>query len=333
MGNTPFWPESASNWAPGVDGVYIFLVLVSTVMCVLIFGAVTFLSVKYRRKPGIQPTAIEGSHLLEITWSVIPMFFFLAFFLWGALIYFHERTPPQGATEVYVVAKQWMWKLEHPEGQREINTLHVPLGKDVKLIMTSMDVIHSFYIPAFRIKQDVLPGRYSILWFRATQAGTYHLFCAEYCGTQHSGMIGNIIVQPPAEYQAWLNGGPNMPLAQTGEKAFAELGCVTCHRSDSLGRGPFLAGIYGKTVSLEDGRTVAVDENYLRESILDPGAKVVAGFKPVMPTFQGIISEEQLAALVAYVKSLTPAAGQPAGVVAAKAEPQRPQASKTGKVH
>jgi cytochrome c oxidase subunit II len=330
MGNTPFWPESASNWAPGVDGVYIFLILVSAVMCILIFGAVGILSVKYRRKPGVQPTPIEGSHLLEITWSVLPMFFFFAFFLWGAIIYFHERTPPQGATEVYVVAKQWMWKIEHPEGQREINTLHVPLGKDVKLIMTSMDVIHSFYIPAFRIKQDVLPGRYSFLWFRATQVGTYHLFCAEYCGTQHSGMIGSIIVQSPSEYQSWLNGGSsNTPRAQTGEKAFAELGCVTCHRSDAQGRGPVLVGIYGKPVSLEDGRTVVADENYVRESILDPGAKIVAGYKPVMPTFQGIISEEQLAALVAYVKSLTPAAGQPAGAVAAKAAPQT---SKTGKV-
>jgi cytochrome c oxidase subunit 2 len=217
-----------------------------------------------------------------------------------------------------------MWKLEHPEGQREINTLHVPLGQDVKLIMTSMDTIHSFYVPAFRIKQDVLPGRYSILWFRATQAGTYHLFCAEYCGTQHSGMIGSVIVQPPAEYQTWLNGGSSStPLAQTGEKAFAELGCVTCHRSDAQGRGPLLAGIYGKTVALEDGRSVMVDENYLRESILDPGAKVVAGYRPVMPTFQGIISEEQLAALVAYVKSLTPVAGAPGSAVAQSATPAK----------
>jgi cytochrome c oxidase subunit II len=323
MGNTPFWPESASNWAPGVDGLYIFLILVSVVMCVLVFGAVAFLSAKYRRKPGVEPVPIEGSALLEITWSVLPMFFFFAFFLGGALIYFHERTPPQGATEVYVVAKQWMWKLEHPEGQREINTLHVPLGQDVKLIMTSMDTIHSFYIPAFRIKQDVLPGRYSILWFRATQTGTYHLFCAEYCGTQHSGMIGSVIVQSPAEYQTWLNGGSsNTPLAQTGEKAFSELGCVTCHRSDGQGRGPVLAGIYGKPVSLEDGRSVMVDENYVRESILDPGAKIVAGYKPVMPTFQGIISEEQLAALVAYVKSLTPAAGAPGSAVAQAAAPK-----------
>jgi cytochrome c oxidase subunit 2 len=220
-----------------------------------------------------------------------------------------------------------MWKLEHPEGPREINELHVPLGKDVKLIMTSQDVIHSFYIPAFRIKQDVLPGRYTIMWFRATKEGTYHLFCAEYCGTQHSGMIGSIVVQQPMEYEAWLNGGSaSMPLAQSGAKMFAELGCSSCHRADAPGRGPLLAGVYGKTVQLEDGRTVLADENYIRESILDPGAKIVAGFKPVMPTFQGLITEEQLAALVAYVKSLSPQ-GQPAGTPA-----NRPAAAPSAKV-
>lgn len=319
MGTIPLWPDQASNFAAGVDGVYIFLLLVSLVMTVGIYVAIIFLSAKYRRRPDVQPEQIEGSHVLEITWSVAPMFFFFAFFLGGAWIFFKERTPPQGASEVYVVAKQWMWKLEHPEGPREINELHVPLGKDIKLIMTSQDVIHSFFVPAFRIKQDVLPGRYTIMWFRATKEGTYHLFCAEYCGTLHSGMIGNIVVQQPMEYEAWLNGGSaSMPLAQSGAKMFAELGCSSCHRADAPGRGPLLAGVFGKTVQLEDGRTLVADENYIRESILDPGAKVVAGFKPVMPTFQGLITEEQLAALVAYVKSLSPQ-GQPAGTTVNKA--------------
>jgi cytochrome c oxidase subunit 2 len=187
----------------------------------------------------------------------------------------------------------------------------VPVGRDVKLIMTSQDVIHSFFVPAFRIKQDVVPGRYTVTWFRATKAGRYHLFCTQYCGTQHSGMIGDIVVQEPAEYEAWMNGGSTGPLSATGEKIFAELGCSTCHRSDMQGRGPNLQGIFGKPVQLEDGRIVTADENYVRESILDPGAKIVKGFKPVMPTFQGLISEEQLNALVAYVKSM---AGQsPAG--------------------
>jgi cytochrome c oxidase subunit 2 len=193
------------------------------------------------------------------------------------------------------------------EGQREINELHVPVGRDVKVIMTSQDVIHSFFVPAFRIKQDVLPGRYTVAWFHATRPGTYHLFCAEYCGTMHSGMIGWVTVMEPKDYAAWMGGGGNQPLAVTGEKLFTELGCATCHRSDTQGRGPNLVGVYGKPVMLEDGRTLIADENYIRESIVDPGAKIVKGFKPVMPTFQGQISDEQLNALVAYVKSL----GQP----------------------
>src|SRR5260370_3547560 len=198
-----------------------------------------------------------------------------------------------------------MWKLEHAEGQRDINELDMPVGRDVKLIMTSQDGIHSFYIPAFRMKQDVLPGRYTVEWFRATKPGVYHLFCAEYCGTQHSGMVGDIVVQEPAQYEAWMNGGSTGPLSATGGKIFAELGCVTCHRTDTQGRGPNLEGVFAKPVLLESGRSVTADENYVRESILDPGAKIVKGFKPVMPTFQGIVSEEQLNALAAYVNSLS----------------------------
>jgi len=240
-----------------------------------------------------------------LTWSIIPLGVFLAIFFWGAVVYFKSRTPPRDSTEVYVVAKQWMWKMEHAEGQREINELHVPVDRDIKLIMTSQDVIHSFFVPAFRMKQDVLPGRYTVAWFRAIKPGTYHLFCTQYCGTQHSGMIGSIVVMEPAQYEAWMSGGSTGPLSATGEKIFAELGCATCHRSDTQGRGPNLQGVFGKPVLLEDGRMVNADENYVRESILDPGAKVVKGFKPIMPTFQGIVSEEQLNALVAYVKSLS----------------------------
>jgi cytochrome c oxidase subunit 2 len=245
----------------------------------------------------------------------------LVFFVWGALVFFKQRTPPRDATEVYVVAKQWMWKLEHAEGQREINELHVPVGRDVKLIMTSQDVIHSFYVPVFRMKQDVLPGRYTVAWFRATKPGTYHLFCAEYCGTQHSGMIGSIVVMEPAQYEAWMSGGPAGPLSVTGEKIFAELGCSTCHRSDAQGRGPNLHGVFGNPVALADGRTLVADENYIRECILDPGAKRVKGFQPIMPTFQGLVSEEQVNALVAYVKSLSPTKG-PAGTSASTATPE-----------
>jgi len=303
--NFPLWPARASSTAGNVDALYIFLLIVSGMMTLLIFTAVVYFAARYRHRKGVLAEQIEGSTPLELTWSIIPFGVFLVIFAWGAVVYFKGRTPPRDATEVYVVAKQWMWKLEHAEGQREINELHVPVGRDVKLIMTSQDVIHSFYVPAFRVKQDVLPGRYTVLWFRAIKPGTYHLFCAEYCGTQHSGMIGDIVVQEPAQYEAWMSGGSNGPLSASGERIFAELGCATCHRTDSQGRGPNLLGVFGKPVQLEDGRIVTVDENYVRESILDPGAKVVKGFKPIMPTFQGLVSEEQLNALVAYVKSLS----------------------------
>jgi cytochrome c oxidase subunit II len=313
FGHFPLWPDSASTHAGNVDALYIFLVLVSGIMTALIFTVLMAFAVRYRRRKGQPAEQIEGSTHLEITWSVIPFCVMLVFFIWGAVIYFQERTPPQDATEVYTVAKQWMWKFEHKGGQREINELHVPVGRDVKLIMTSQDVIHSFFVPAFRIKQDVLPGRYTTLWFRATKPGTYHLFCSQYCGTQHSGMVGWVIVMEPRDYEAWMSGGGTQPLAVTGQKLFSELGCITCHRSDTQGRGPNLVGVFGKPVLLEDGRTVNADENYVRESILEPGAKIVKGFKPVMPTFQGQVSDEQLNALIAYVKSLAESqSGRPA---------------------
>jgi cytochrome c oxidase subunit 2 len=308
--NFPLWPARASSAAGNVDALFIFLLIISGLMTLLIFCAIVYFAARYRHRKGVLAEQIEGSIPLEVTWTIIPLGVFLVIFAWGAVVYFKNRTPPRDATEVYVVAKQWMWKLEHAEGQREINELHVPVGRDVKMIMTSQDVIHSFFIPAFRIKQDVLPGRYTVTWFRATKPGVYHLFCAQYCGTQHSGMIGSIVVMEPAQYEAWTGGGAGGgPLSATGEKIFAELGCSTCHRSDTQGRGPNLQAVFGRPVLLQDGRTVTADENYIRESILDPGAKIVNGFKPVMPTFQGLVSDEQLNALVAYIKSLTPAPG------------------------
>lgn len=320
--NFPLWPERASTAAGNVDALFIFLLIVSGLMTLLIFISLLYFAARYRHRKGVSAEQIEGSIPLEITWSIIPLGVFMVIFAWGAVVYFKSRTPPQDSTEVYVVAKQWMWKIEHAEGQREINELHVPVGRDVKLIMTSQDVIHSFFVPAFRMKQDVVPGRYTVSWFRATKAGTYHLFCTQYCGTQHSGMIGSIVVMEPAQYEAWMSGGSNGPLSASGEKIFAELGCATCHRNDTQGRGPNLAGVFGKPVQLEDGRMITADENYVRESILDPGAKVVKGFKPVMPTFQGLISDEQLNALVAYVKALsTPG---PAGAKTSTAEATAP---------
>jgi cytochrome c oxidase subunit 2 len=325
----PLWPVRASTTAGSVDALFIFLLALSALMSAAIFAMIIIFAVRYRRRKGVLAEQIEGSTALEITWSVIPLFIFGLIFVWGAVIYFKERTPPRGATEVYVVAKQWMWKLQHEEGQREINELHVPLGRDVKMILTSQDVIHSFYVPAFRIKQDVLPGRYTTAWFHPTKAGTYHLFCAEYCGSQHSGMIGQVVVLEPAQYQAWLTGGGAAgTMASTGENIFLQLGCSTCHRSDTPGRGPNLVGLFGKPVQLEDGRVVTADENYVRESILTPGAKVVSGFKPTMPVFQGLVSEEQLNLLVAYVKSLNQSPTGAAGgttAVPSNAKPQEPK--------
>jgi cytochrome c oxidase subunit II len=327
--NFPLWPARASTTAGSVDALYIFLVALSLFMSVAIFTMICIFALRYRRRKGREAEQIEGSNVLEFTWSAIPLVIFLFIFAWGAVVYFKERTPPRGATQVYVVAKQWMWKLQHEEGQREINELHVPVGRDVEMIMTSQDVIHSFYVPAFRIKQDVLPGRYTTLWFHATRSGTYHLFCAEYCGTQHSGMIGQVVVLEPAQYEAWLSGGlASGSLASNGQNIFQQLACITCHRSDTQGRGPNLVGLFGKPVQLEDGRTVIADENYIRESILNPSAKIVSGFKPIMPVFQGLVSEEQLNALIAYIKSLNqPPAGAAAtpSLVSPGTKPQEPK--------
>jgi cytochrome c oxidase subunit II len=324
--NLPFWPTAASVHARYEDWLFIFLTVVSAVMTLLIFAAIAIFAMKYRRRNGGEATQIEGSLLVETIWSVAPFGVMLLMFAGGAVLYFSMRTPPRDADQIYVVAKQWMWKLQHQEGPREINQLHVPVGRDIELIMTSQDVIHSFFVPDFRMKQDVVPGRYTVAWFRATKPGTYHLFCTQYCGTQHSGMIGSIIVMEPAQYEAWMSGGSNAPLSTSGEKIFAELGCAACHQADAQGRGPSLQGVFGKPVQLADGRTVTADENYIRESILDPGSKVVSGFKPVMPTFQGLVSEEQLNALVAYVKSLSPAAEAGTRTSAMAAPRSAPQA-------
>jgi len=272
----------------------------------LIAGLIVFYAVKYRgRSPGSVGASIHGGMLLEIAWSVIPLLITMVIFVWGASVFFAMSHPPDETLNIYVVGKQWMWKFQHLDGQREINELHVPVGRAVKLIMTSEDVIHDVFVPAFRIKADVLPGRYTHIWFQATKPGRYHLFCAEYCGTRHSGMIGEVVVMAPSEYQTWLSGGaPEGSLAAAGEKLFQDLACVTCHRADSQGRGPMLQGLFGKTVQLQNGETVVADEAYVRESILRPSAKITAGYQPIMPTFQGLISEEQLLELIEYVKSL-----------------------------
>jgi len=311
----PLFPEQASTMASRVDALYFFLIGVSLFFASLIAVLVVTFAIRYRRRGGTdRPPAIHGSLALELTWTLIPFGLTMIMFFWGASLFASMHRPPDDALDVWVVGKQWMWKLQHLEGKREIDELHVPVGKPVKLIMTSEDVIHSFYVPAFRVKQDVLPGRYTTLWFEATKPGTYHLFCAEYCGTQHSGMIGWVVAMEPAEYQAWLSGGePRQSLASAGAELFTQLGCETCHRGGSGARGPALTGLFGKTVELKDGTTVVADEAYLRESILNPRARIVAGYDPIMPTFTGLVSEDGVAQLVAYIKTLGPATAADTG--------------------
>jgi cytochrome c oxidase subunit II len=303
---TPLFPESASTMAGRVDALYFFLLAVSAFFSLLIAGLIVYFAVKYhRRSPESVGVRIHGGLMLEITWSVIPLLITMVIFVWGASVYFAMARPPDETLNIYVVGKQWMWKFQHLDGQREINELHVPVGRAVKLITTSEDVIHDFFVPAFRIKADVLPGRYVNIWFQSTKPGRYRIFCAEYCGTRHSGMTGEVIVMEPSEYQAWLSGGAaEGSLASTGSKLFQDLACNSCHRPDAQGHGPVLEGLFGRTVALQSGETVTVDEALVRESILTPSAKITAGFQPVMPTFQGIVTEEQLLALIEYVKSL-----------------------------
>jgi cytochrome c oxidase subunit II len=303
---TPLFPEQASTMAARVDNLYFFLLAVATFFTVLIAGLIVYYAFRYRRRaPDDVGVSIHGGLALELTWTIVPAMITVVLFVWGSSVFFAQQRPPDETINIYVVGKQWMWKFQHLDGQREIDELHVPVGRAVKLIMTSEDVIHDVFVPAFRVKADVLPGRYTSIWFQATKPGRYHLFCAEYCGTRHSGMTGEVIVMEPAEYQAWLSGGTGEgSLASAGEKLFADLACNACHRPDSQGRGPVLDGLFGKTVTMQNGENVVFDEAYIRESILTPTAKVAAGFQPIMPTFQGLVSEEQLLQLIEYVKSL-----------------------------
>ncbi|HJR59762.1 MAG TPA: cytochrome c oxidase subunit II [Vicinamibacterales bacterium] len=325
--NFPLFPQQASAQAGPVDAIYFFMVAVTAFFSILIAALIVLFAIRYRRRHREEVGyAIHGSLALELLWTVIPFFIVMVMFVWGARVFFDMYRPPAGAMEIYVVGKQWMWKVQHMDGQREINELHVPIGRPVKLIMGSEDVLHSYYIPAFRVKADVIPGRYNVLWFTATKPGTYHLFCAEYCGTKHSGMVGSIVAMEPQAFQAWLSGGgaSASPVA-AGEKLFQDLACNTCHMGDTQGRGPVLTNLFGSSVQLQGGVTVVADEAYIRESIVNPQAKIVAGYQPIMPTFQGLVTEEQLLQLMSYVRSLSKQGTAPAP--AGTSAPQQPQAS------
>jgi cytochrome c oxidase subunit 2 len=328
--NFPLFPERASSVAGGVDMLFVLLVVVAVFFSVLIGVGIFYLSFRYRRRPGNEVgQLVPGSQALEITWMVIPFLIAMVLFAWGAKLYVTMRQSPSDALNIYVVGKQWMWKIQHSDGRREFNELHVPVNRDVELTMISEDVIHDFFVPAFRVKMDVLPGRYTTLWFRPTKTGRYHLFCSQYCGTNHSVMGGWVDVMEPSEYQAWLSGGSNSESPeQSGQRLFTTLACVSCHGDPSEAgagpRAPSLRGVYGSTVKLSDGSTVTADDAYVRESILDPGAKIVAGYDNIMPTFQGVVSEDQLLQLLAYIKSL---GTQPAQSASGNTGPAAPAAA------
>ncbi len=307
MPELSMFPEQASNFASKVDALYGFALAISAFFSLLIALIIFVFFIKYRRREagevGVQS---HGSTLLEVAWSIIPLVITMVLFVWGAVIFIEMKTVPEDATEYYATAKQWMWKFQHPEGQREINHLHIPVGETIKLTMTSEDVIHSFFVPAFRVKQDVLPGRYTTVWFEANKAGTYHLFCTEYCGSHHAQMIGSVTVMEPDDYQAWLSGGGPVAAPQDlGAQLFEQYICNTCHYEDDSGRGPSLIGIYGEEVKFADGTTRIRDDDYLRESIMHPAATVVEGYLQIMPTYQGQLSEVSLLQLLSYIKSLS----------------------------
>lgn len=301
----PLFPEQASTLAPRVDNLYFFIVAVTAFFGIVTSVVVLWFAMKYRTDdPHAVGARITGSIPLELVWSVIPFVISIVIFVWAADVFMDIYRPPNQSLEIYATGKRWMWKFQHLDGKAEINELHVPVGRPVKVTFTSEDVLHSLYFPSFRTKADAIPGRYSSVWFNATKVGESHIFCAEYCGTNHSGMIGTVYVMEPAAYQAWLSGsGGEGSLAQRGERLFNDLACVTCHLDDGKGRGPSLVNKFGSEEQLTNGQAVTVDDSYLRESILTPQQKIVAGYQPLMPTFQGMVNEESVMALIEYVKS------------------------------
>lgn len=299
----PLRPEQASTIAEGIDHLYYFLTAIDLFFTIVIFLTIFYFAVKYRRRSERdKPAHVETHMALELAWTVVPTILCVVVFVWSSSLFIRNSRPPTASSEIFVVGKQWMWKLQHPEGKSEIDELHIPVGQPIKLTMTSEDVIHDFFIPAFRVKKDVVPGRYSSIWFTATHTGKFHFFCAQYCGTNHAQMTGWVYVMTPADYERWLAGGlKTRTMAEAGAELYQQYACVTCH---GTGKGPPFINLYGSTVKLQDGSTVMADDAYLRESILFPSEKIVAGYPAIMPTFKGQISEEQLLQLIAYIKSL-----------------------------
>ena len=303
--NSAIFPREASTVAPYMDQLYLFLIGITIVGLALVMALIFGFSYRYRKQ--VHPVAeqIEGSTLLEATWTIIPLGIFLVTFVWGAFLYFRIYTPPTNSMNIYIVGKQWMWKAEHPGGQHEINELHVPIGRPIQLTLISQDVFHSYSLPEFRVKREVIPGRYTTVWFEATNPGTYHLFCTQYCGTDHSRMIGEVTAMLPEEYKKWTEQSTSgMSLAQNGERIFASMGCNACHSGNPAARGPNLAGVYGSKIQLANGSVQLADEAFIRDTILNPSQHLPAGYAPIMPTYKGQISEDGLIDLVEYLKQL-----------------------------
>ena len=300
-----FWPTAASASAVEADHLILSFTVLTLFLTAPIFIGFTYFAIRYRRgvKADRRHDEVRSS-AIEMTWMIGPFVLTLFFFAWGAQLFMHHKTLPAGGLQIDAIGRQWMWKFQHPGGQSEIDDLHVPVGQDVIMHMISQDVIHAFYLPALRIQMDVLPDRYTNLWFKADKVGSYHLLCSEYCGTDHSVMGGTITVMEPADYQRWLGAsGSDMSLASAGEELFQSYGCSGCHQGQSTVRAPSLVGLYGKPVPMEDGRTVVADDSYIRDKILNPNDNLIAGYKQVMPAFKGVIAEDDLLRLVAYIKS------------------------------
>jgi cytochrome c oxidase subunit II len=317
---------AASDYARQVDGTFWLLVTISGLITLLVASLIAGFSLRYRRGSSAARGAVPArtSRDMEIGWTVATIFLFLFLFWWAAANELAALNVPAMASEIHVVAKQWMWRVQQPGGAREINEIHVPVNVPIRLVMTSEDVIHDLFVPALRLKQDILPNRYTYLWFTATRTGTFNLTCAEYCGTDHSVMAGRLVVMTAPDYARWTNAQPEHDdLARQGKMLFGALGCSGCHDPASSIHAPDLHGIYGHAVPLSDGRIVTADEAYIRDSILEPAKDIVAGYAPVMPSFRGIVTEDEMVKLIAYVKSLSISApaeavsgrgGEPAGV-------------------
>jgi cytochrome c oxidase subunit 2 len=302
-----FYLPEASTAASRIDYLILGLTAVAFAIIGLVFFLIIFYMIRYRyNSPVDRGKVAERTFKFEMSWTTATLLIFFGLFIWGSIIYVGLYGPaPRDAMKIYVVAKQWMWKTEYPGGQHEINSLHVPVNRDVQLVMTSQDVIHDFFVPAFRLKRDVLPGQYETLWFKADRVGTYHLFCSQFCGTDHARMTGSVTVMTGPDFTRWLaQNGTSDTLAQQGSELFIRFGCSGCHNGNGTVRAPSLAGVYGSPVPLSDGTTVTADDRYIRDSILYPKSQVVASYEPVMPSFNGVISEDDLLKLVAYIESL-----------------------------